>query len=386
MSRIFSSRINGLAQSDIRRMSRQCELAGGVNLGQGICDQAIEDPVRMRASGAIEAGRSQYSKFEGIDPLRQRIAAKASAHNRIVCDPDTQVVVTVGATGGFALACLALLDPGDEVVVFAPYYAYHVNMIRLCGATPVFVPLRPPDWSLDDAGLKSAFTSKTRMVMINTPCNPCGKVFTREELQRTGSLSAEAGAVVVTDEIYEYILFDGREHVSLASLPGMEDMTITLSGFSKTYSMTGWRLGYAIAPRPIAEKMGLLNDLLYVCAPTPLQHGVLAAFDLPESYYADLRAAYTTKRDRLARACRDVGIEPCMPEGAYYFLADVSSLGCGDDSEAAQMILDKGGVATIPGGAFFPDPAEGRHLVRFCFAKEMPDLEDACQRLRRLQP
>jgi len=366
-------------------MSRECEIAGGVNLGQGICDLPIEEGIKRGVARAIESGHSQYSKFEGIDPLRAGIAGKAASYNGISCNPDTQVVVTVGSTGGFALACLALLDPGDEAIVFTPYYAYHVNMIRLCGATPVFVPLLPPEWDFDDAALQAAFTPRTRMVVVNTPCNPCGKVFASGELQRIGSLCSEAGAVAVTDEIYEYILFDGRRHVSLASLPGMAEHTVTLSGFSKTYSMTGWRLGYALGPEAVIERMGLLNDLIYVCAPTPLQHGVLEALALPPGYYEELRTTYAAKRDMLVDACRRARIEPWIPRGAYYFLADVSALGCPDDGAAAAKLLREAGVATVPGGAFFPDPAQGRRLVRFCFAKELSALEMAGRGLERLR-
>jgi aminotransferase len=222
-------------------------------------------------------------------------------------------------------------------------------------------------------------------VVINTPCNPCGKVFTREELRLIGDLCVRHGAVALTDEIYEYILFDGRRHVSMASLPGLADHTVTLSGFSKTYSMTGWRLGYALAPPDIAAKMGVLNDLLYICAPTPLQHGVLAAFDLAEAYYDELRASYTLKRERLVAACRTAGIEPFVPQGAYYFLADVSGLGMPDAREASREILSRAGVATVPGDSFYGDPAEGRQQVRFCFAKQMPDLDEACRRLGRIR-
>ncbi len=366
-------------------MTRECERIGGVNLGQGICDQTIEPPIRKAAAEAIEVGLSQYSKLEGIDELRRRIAGKAVSYNGIHSDPDTQVVVTVGSTGGFALACLALLEPGDEAVVFSPFYGYQVNLIRLCGATPVCVPLRAPSWEMDPAELRAAFGRKTRLVLVNTPCNPCGKVFTGEELRAIGELAGRHGAVAVTDEIYEYILFDGRRHVSLASLDGMAGHTVTLSGLSKTYSMTGWRLGYAIAPADIAEKMGLLNDLLYICAPTPLQHGAVAAFDLPESYYSGLREAYSAKRDLLVDACREAGIRPFVPQGAYYFLADISGLGCADDRAAAERLLTEAGVAVVPGSAFYPDGAGGSRQVRFCFAKETSDLQEGCRRLGRLR-
>jgi len=378
----FAQRIHGLVQSDIRRMSRECERVGGINLGQGICDQPIEPAIREAVTRAISAGHSQYSPLDGIDRLRGRIAEKAAAYNGILCDRDTQVVVTVGSTGAFAVACMALLEPGDEVIVFSPFYAYHVNLIKLCGALPVYVRLDPPAWRLNEPALEAAFTERTRLILVNTPCNPCGKVFSKEELRLLGDLCRRHGVLALTDEIYEYILFDGRRHVSLASLPGMADHTITISGFSKTYSMTGWRLGYAIAPAEIARRMGLLNDLLYICAPTPLQHAVLEAFDLPGSYYEDLKLSYQSKRDLTVAACRSAGMEPFVPEGAYYLLADVSGLGCSDDKEAADLLLARSGVATVPGGAFYEDPEEGRMQVRLCFAKKMPDLEEACRRIR----
>lgn len=366
-------------------MSRACDLAGAINLGQGICDQAIDESILAGAGRALREGHSQYSRFEGIDPLRAGIAAKASAYNRISCDPDTQIVVTVGSTGAFALACLSLLDPGDEAVVFSPYYAYHANTIRLCGATPVFVPLALPDWRFREEDFRAAITERTRMIVVNTPCNPCGKVFSRGELEIIGSAAREAEAIAVTDEIYEYILFDGNEHVSLASLPGMGDHTITISGFSKTYSMTGWRLGYAIAPTEISSRMGLLNDLLYVCAPTPLQHAVVEALALPLPYYGQLARSYQEKRDLLVGACRAAGMEPVVPAGAYYFLADISALGRNDDLDAASFLLEKAGVAAVPGSAFFADPADGRDMLRFCFAKELPALQRACEGIASLR-
>jgi len=373
-----------MVQSDIRRMTRECDRAGGINLGQGICDQPTDPAIKLAASAAIAADHSTYSKFEGIDLLRARIAAKAAGYNGITCDPDTQVLVTVGSTGGFAIAALALLEPGDEAILFSPFYSYHVNLIRMCGATPVFVPLQEPGWTFDRRALEGAFTPRTRVVVVNTPCNPCGKVFSEEELRFVGGLCAGHGVIALTDEIYEYILFDGRRHVSLASLPGMADRTITLSGFSKTYSMTGWRLGYAIAPADIAARMGVLNDLLYICAPTPLQHGVAAAFDLPASYYDTMRREYEMKRNLLVESCRRAGMRPIVPEGAYYFLADLSALGHGDDRATAAALLQKAGVTCVPGGSFFADPSDGRGFVRFCFAKQRPELEEACRRLDRL--
>jgi aminotransferase len=381
----FARRILGMVQSDIRRMSRECEKAGGINLGQGICDQPAPDLVKEAAAAAIAGDRSAYSPFEGIAPLRERIARKMREVNGIPCDPDREVVVTVGSTGGFVAACLALVEEGDEVILFSPFYGYHVNILRLCRADLRFVALRPPDWSFDPGQLAAAFSDRTRAIVINTPANPCGKVFGRDELSLIAALCQRHGAVAITDEIYEYILYDGREHVSPGSLPGMEDRTITLSGFSKTYNMTGWRLGYAVGHAPLLEKVGLLNDLLYICAPTPLQHALVTAFDLPAAYYQDLRAGYLRKLETIAPACEEAGIRPIRPQGAYYLLADISNLGVSDDREAAQLLLSRARVATVPGSSFYADPADGRRQVRICFAKEDPVLEEAGRRIRGLR-
>jgi aminotransferase len=380
----FARRILGMVQSDIRRMSRECEREGGINLGQGICDQPAPDLVKEAAQEAIRSDHSAYTRLEGIDPLRERIAGKLTAYNGIRCDPERQIVVTVGSTGGFVAACLSILDPGDEVILFSPYYGYHLNILKLCQVSPRFVALRPPDWSFDTKELADAFSDRTRAIIVNTPSNPCGKVFTRDELSRIAALCQLHGTLAVTDEIYEYILYDGRPHVSLGSLPGMEDRTVTLSGFSKTYNMTGWRLGYAAGDAALMEKIGLLNDLLYICAPTPLQHAVVAAFDLPPAYYDQMRAGYARKLEGISSACEEVGIVPLRPQGAYYLLVDVSSLGASDDREAARQLLSKARVASVPAGSFYADPTQGRAQVRLCFAKEDSVLDEACRRIREL--
>jgi len=380
----FARRVQGIVQSDIRRMSRECERVGGINLGQGICDQPTPDPIKDATIEAVRADRNIYSKFEGIDELRQAIAGKMASYNGIRCDPDTQVIVTVGSTGGFAIAVMALIDEGDEAIVFSPFYSYHVNILNLCGARIRFVHMKPPGWEFDPKELASAFGPRTRLVVVNTPSNPSGKVYTREELEMIGRHCAQWGAVAVTDEIYEYILYDGHRHVSLGSLPGMEDRTVTLSGFSKTYSMTGWRLGDAVASQELCGRMGVLNDLLYICAPTPLQHGVTAAFSLPDSYYAELKASYAARLDALTGACSDAGLGVIRPQGSYYMLADVSRLGYGSDKEASARLLATAGVTSVPGSSFYADPDEGRSQVRFCFAKKPGDLEEACRRIRAL--
>ncbi|MGH9748538.1 MAG: pyridoxal phosphate-dependent aminotransferase [Candidatus Polarisedimenticolia bacterium] len=384
MKKPFADRIEGLAQSDIRRMSLECARVGGINLGQGICDQPIEPIIKEATIRAIHEDRSIYTRLDGIDELRRRIAGKMRDYNRIPCDPDSEVIVNVGSTGSFVTACLSLVNPGDEVILFSPFYGYHLNILKVCGAALKFVTLQPPDWSYDPAALQAAFSPRTRFILVNTPSNPCGKVFTRAELEEIAGLCRKHDALCVTDEIYEYILYDGRRHISPATLPGMAERTITISGFSKTYAMTGWRLGYTVAPRPLAAKMAILNDLINVCAPSPLQHGVVAAFDLPASYYTKMAADYQVKRDMTVEACREAGLKPYVPQGAYYMLVDFGDA-FRDDQEAARVILEKHGVASIPGSSFYVDPKDGRRQIRLCYAKKMPDLQEACRRIRAMK-
>jgi aminotransferase len=369
-------------QSEIRRMSRECARVDGINLGQGICDQPVEEPIKDATTAAVQADRSVYSPFEGIAALRQGIARKMRSYNAVVCDPDSEVLVTVGSTGGFVIACLSLVEPGDEVVLFSPFYGYHRHILELCGARLRFVDTHPPDWHIDTAELHAAFSDRTKAVIINTPTNPSGKVFLREELEEIAHLCQRYDALAITDEIYEYILYGDARHCSMAALPGMAERTITVSGFSKTYSMTGWRLGYCICHSTLAARLGVLNDLLYICAPTPLQHGVLPAFDLPESYYREMRSSYTRKLEMMTGACRDIGMEPFPPQGAYYLLADLGRLPFDDDRAAADALVDRARVATVPGSSFYGDPAAGRRQLRFCFAKQEEDLAEACRRLR----
>ena len=302
----ISDRLRGLVQSDIRRMSRECERVGGINLGQGICDLPTIPELVEGACDAIRATKATYSKFEGIDPLREKIARKIERFNGFKADPATEIVVTVGSTGGFA-AAMATLNAGDEVILFEPYYGYHLNTLRVLGIVPKFVPLRAPDWTIDFDALRAAFGPKTRGIVVCTPSNPCGKVFTRDEMEKIGALCREFGAWAYTDEIYEYIVYDGRRHVSMASIESCRDLTITISGFSKTFSVTGWRIGYVAVDARVASSIGLVNDLFYVCAPTPLQWGIARALEIGDDYYADLAADYQKKRDMLAEALSEAG-------------------------------------------------------------------------------
>jgi len=374
----ISDRLRGLVQSDIRRMSRECERVGGINLGQGICDLPTIPELVEGACDAIASSKATYSKFEGIDLLRERIAKKIATFNRFEVDPAREIVVTVGSTGGFAAAALATLNAGDEVILFEPYYGYHLNTLKVLGVETKYVPLNLPDWSIDFDALRAAFGPKTRGIVVCTPSNPCGKVFTTDELRRIAELCREFNAWCYTDEIYEYIVYDGRKHVSMASVD--RDVTITISGFSKTFSVTGWRIGYVAADARVCASIGLVNDLFYVCAPTPLQWGIARALEIGEEYYRNLAADYEKKRDLLAAALTDGGFQPFVPQGAYYMLAEIPD-GFADAREAAMALIEEAGVASVPGPSFYAS-ARGDRLLRFCFAKDFAALEEACRRVR----
>lgn len=380
----IARRLQGFTQSDIRRMTRECERVSGINLGQGICDLPTPPLVRDGAIAAIRENRSTYSFAEGAIELRQAIARKLQRDNGLQADPLTEICVTVGASGAFACAVNALLDPGDGILLFEPYYGYHLNTLSVLGFIPKFVPLQAPDWSIDFDALRAAFTRKTRAIVVCTPSNPSGKMFTREELEKIGALCREFNAWVFTDEIYEYIVYDGRKHVSMASIPSCRDITITISGFSKTFSITGWRIGYAVADPRVAGPIGLMNDLFAICAPTPLQWGVARALEVPDSYYRNLAADYQKKRDILADALTEAGFRPSIPEGSYYMLAEIPSE-FRNDREAAQSLLENARVASVPGSAFFVSDA-GKRMLRFCYAKDFESLEEACKRIRALTP
>jgi aminotransferase len=380
-----SRRVAGLVQSPIRAMTRACLAVNGINLGQGVCQMPPPDAILDAAVLALRSGMAanMYSKYEGVDELRRAIGAKLAKWNGLEVDPDREVVVTPGVSGAFAAGALALLEPGDEVILFEPYYGYHVNTLLLAGAVPRFVTMRPPDWRFDAAALEAAVTDRTRAVLVNTPANPSGKVWSREDLSLVAKLAVARDLLVFTDEIYEYITFEGK-HISPATLPGMRERTVTMCGLSKTFSITGWRLGYAVAPEPLARPLGLVNDLLCVCAPTPLQLAAAKAMvTLGDEYYDGLAAKYRSKRDRTCDALRKGGLTPYDPAGAYYVLAGFEKLGIEGDQAAADELLRRTGVASVPGGAFTRGP-EGRGLLRFCFALQDDILDEACRRLAAL--
>ncbi len=384
MERHINQRMAGLAHSEIRAMTQACIEAKGLNMAQGVCDTPVPPTVLRAAAQAMEQGKNVYSRFDGLPELRQAIAKKLVQYNGIVADPETDVTVSAGATGAFHCACLALLDPEDEVVLFEPYYQYHISALLAVEAVPVVVKMRDPDWSFSGADIERVITPRTRAIIVNSPGNPSGKVFSRSELECIAAIAQQHDLFVFTDEIYEYFLYDGRTHVSLATLPGMADRTITLGGYSKTFSITGWRIGYSVASARWAQAIGAMNDLLYVCAPTPLQAGVEAGIhELPDSFYRDLARDYQQKRDRFCQALAKAGLTPSIPQGAYYVLADTSRLPGTTGKARAMFLLETIGLAGVPGEAFFSGP-EGTQFIRFSYAKIDSDIDDACQRLARL--
>lgn len=381
----IGSRLARLAISDIRAMTRACDAVGGINLGQGVCDLPTPPPVADAAVEAVRANKAIYAPPEGIAPLREAVARKLREHYAMEVDPASEVVVTAGATGGFAAALLALLDPGDEVILFEPYYGYHLNTVVALGMVPVLVPLRPPAWALDPSELERAVTARTRAVVVCTPSNPSGKVWSTAELDALAAFCEAHDLVAVTDEIYEHIVYDDAAHVPLATRPGMRDRTVTLSGCSKTFAVTGWRVGYLTAPADAARRIAVAHDLLYVCSPTPLQHACAAGLAMPRSYFDGLSAQYRVKRDILCDALTDAGLTPYVPAGAYYVLADARPLGRATAREAAYRLLEETGIAAVSGASFYRDPV-GETLLRFCFAKDDDVLREAARRLRAFSP
>ena len=371
-----------LVQSEIRAMSVECDAIGGVNLAQGVCDTEVPAVVVEGAIQAIRQGRNIYTRLDGIAPLREAIARKLQRDNGLTVDPASEVLVASGATGALYAALLALLDPGDEVILFEPFYGYHLNTLEALRIKAVTVPLEVGGWELDLDLLRAAITPRTRAVMVNSPSNPSGKVFSRNELEAIAEIAAEHDLFLFTDEIYEYFLYDGKEHISPATLPGMAERTISVSGLSKTFSITGWRIGYLTASSRWLPSIAYFHDLTYVCAPSPLQYGSAAGLlELPVTFYENLSIEYQAKRDMLCSALTDAGLPPFVPAGAYYVLADVSSLPGATAKEKARTLLRESGVAAVAGTAFFHE-GRGENLMRFCFAKRDNELQRACDMLR----
>jgi aminotransferase len=367
-------------------MTRLADLHGAVNLSQGFPDFPAPAEIKEAARGAIAADVNQYAVTWGARPLREAIARKFTELYGVPVDPEREVTVTCGSTEAMVAALLALVDSGDEVVVFEPFYENYGPDAILSGAAPRFVRLRPPDWTFDPDELARAFGPRTRAIIVNTPNNPTGKVFSVAELEAIADLCRRHDAVALTDEIYEHILYDGARHVPLASLPGMAERTITVNGMSKTYSVTGWRVGWTIAPAVLTNAIRKVHDFLTVGAAAPLQEAGAVALGLPASYYSDLATGYARRRDRLIPILEAAGFRVHRPRGAYYVMTEIDGLGWDDDVAFVRHLVQDVGVAAVPGSSFYRDAADGCRQVRFAFCKKDATLDEAERRLAKLRP
>jgi len=380
---MLSRRVELFVESVIRDMTRLSLRHNAVNLAQGFPDFPAPEELKQAAASAILEDYNQYSITWGAKDLREEISRKAREYNRIEADPESEVTVTCGSTEAMMASMLALINEGDEVVIFEPFYENYGPDAAVSGAVPHFVPLND-DYSINEDALASAFNKKTRALILNTPNNPCGRVFTKVELKLIADLCEDYDVVAVTDEIYEYILYDNRKHISIGSLDEMRDRTITISGFSKTYSVTGWRIGYALAEKTLTSAIRKVHDFLTVGAPAPLQHACVTALRFPDSYYRKLVKMYDGKRKLLYSALSKAGFNCTMPEGAYYILADIPDGTGMDDTAFAKYMVSKIGVAAVPGSSFYKNE-EGRHKLRFTFSKRDETLQEAARRLEKME-
>ena len=382
---IISHKAEQFTESVIREMTRQANLYGAINLSQGFPDFSAPEEVKLAACDAIMADVNQYAITWGAKKFRDAIAEKSSWYLGLEVDAEREITVTCGSTEAMIAAMMAIVNPGDEVIVFEPFYENYGPDAILSGATPRFVTLRAPDWSFDPDELAAAFNDNTKAIIINTPNNPTGKVFSREELQTIAELCQKWNAIAITDEIYEHILFNDKKHIAIATLDGMRDRTITINGLSKTYSVTGWRVGYTIAPEYITHAIRKVHDFLTVGAAAPLQEAGVRALRLPRSYYDHLQADYLLRRDRLLPVLKDVGFRCFDPDGAYYVMTDISAFGYKDDVEFSKFLVKDIGVAVVPGSSFYHEPELGRSQVRFTFCKRDETLAAAEERLQKLK-
>ena len=381
MKTFGSEKALSFTESVIRDMTRVCLAHQGINLAQGFPDFPGPDEIKEAAVRAIRADFNQYAITWGTPNLRQAIAEKFARYNGLRVDPDKSITVCCGATEGMISSLMAIVNPGEEVIVFEPFYENYGPDSILCGAVPRFVTLHEPDWHFDEAELARTFNSRTKAIVINTPNNPTGKVFSREELTFIAELCQKWDVVAITDEIYEHILFDGAEHISLAALPGMEERSVTVNSISKTYSLTGWRIGWAIAPPAITASVRKVHDFLTVGAPHPLQEAAAEALKICQSYYGLLAEEYRKKRDFLFEALIGAGFKAYKPQGAYYIMTDVGHWGINDDVAFAFQLIKEAKVATVPGSAFYSRPELGKSKIRFCFPKKMETLTRAAEGL-----
>ncbi len=378
----LAARTSGFTESVIREMTRLNAVHGGINLAQGFPNFAAPQALKDAAKRAIDADINQYAITWGAKSLRDALSRTYAELYGMNVDPETMLTVTCGATEAMISTLLALVDPGDEVIVLEPFYENYGPDADIAGARPVYVPLRPPENVFDRDELRKAFGPRTKAIIVNTPNNPTGRVFTRDELSFIASLCIEHDVVAVTDEIYEHIRYEG-EHIPMATLPGMSERTVTISGASKTFSVTGWRVGWIVAPPELTAGIRKVHDFVTVGAPAPLQEAVATGLGLGRSYYDSLATGYRKRRDLLVGALETAGFSPRKPEGAYYVLCDITPFGFDDDTKFARWLVSEVGVAGVPGSSFYSEPALGRHLIRFTFCKTHDVLEAAAERLLR---
>jgi aspartate/methionine/tyrosine aminotransferase len=387
----LSDKVEHFTESVIREMTRQAMLHGAVNLAQGFPDFPAPAEIKRAAQEAVAADVNQYAITWGAKNLRNAIALQMQEWQGIAVDPETQITVCCGSTEAMISTLLAVCNKGDEVVIFEPFYENYGPDSVLSGAKPVFVKLRPPttadgEWTFDERELRAAFHHQTKAIILNTPNNPTGKVFTRGELELIRDLCVEFNVLAITDEIYEHILYDGTQHISMASLEGMSERTVTINGLSKSYSVTGWRVGWAVGAPAITNAIRKVHDFLTVGAPAPLQEAGAAALGLPHAYYENLATGYKARRDRLIPALAEAGFRCFRPRGAYYVMTDITVFGFADDVAFTKYLVKEIGVAAVPGSSFYNDPRDGAKQVRFAFCKRDATLDEAGRRLRKLRP
>lgn len=383
--RFRSARTVNFTESVIREMTRLALEHRAVNLAQGFPDFSVPEAIKEAARQAISADFNQYAITWGAKPLRDAIAAKYRRWYGLELDPEREITVCCGATESMISSLLAVINPGDEVVVFEPFYENYGPDAELCGAVPRMVSLRSPEWSFDPAELRQAFTPRTKAIIVNTPNNPTGKVFSRPELELIAQLCQEFDALAITDEIYEHILYDGAEHIPMLTLPGMRDRSILVNSMSKTYSVTGWRVGWVLAAPDLTASIRKVHDFVTVGAAAPLQQAGALALSLPQEYYRQLAQEYSQRRDCVLPLLEAAGFRCFKPRGAYYVMTDISGFGFPNDVEFVRHLIEQIGVAAVPGSSFFADARDGAQLVRFCFCKKCETLEEAGARLRRLR-
>ena len=378
--RILARRTEGFTESVIREMTRRSAVHGGINLAQGFPNFPAPAAVKDAAKRAIDADVNQYAITWGSKSLRDALSRTYADLYSMQVDPETMLTVTCGATEAMISTLLAIVDPGDEVIVLEPFYENYGPDTDIAGAKPVYVALRPPQNVFDPDELRASFTPRTKAIIVNTPNNPTGRVFTRQELELIASLCVEHDVIAITDEIYEHIRYDGP-HIPMATLPGMRDRTVTISGASKTFSVTGWRVGWIVAAPELTAGIRKVHDFVTVGAPAPLQEAVAAGLALGRPYYDTLSEEYRARRDILVPALEAAGFAPRQPEGAYYVLCDITPFGFDDDTSFAHWLVSKVGVAGVPGSSFYSQPELGRHLIRFTFCKTHDVLLAAAERL-----